>query len=143
MGGCVCRPGLTLLNGQCVDTKSNPQFCGQPGQATTQCTGNTPLCDNGVCVGQCGNNKDNCNGQCINTDIDPLHCGSCGGGGGGGSICQSDEVCVNGECRSWIPGLGCNTCPCQSSCFGNHDQCCPYPGAPTLIACVDANSCPQ
>ena len=135
-GQCTCKPGLTLVNGACVDLQSNPQNCGAVG---TICGGNTPVCQNGVCVQQCQGGLDNCNGACSDTNNDPLHCGGCGQQ----DRCQADEVCVNGNCRNWHLGVNCNTCPCPGECVGNFDQCCPYPGAPGTIACVEGNACPQ
>ena len=132
-GSCECLPGLVLVQGQCVDPASDPQHCG-PNLVT--CGGNTPLCDNGQCVATC-NLPDNCNGACVDQDWDPLHCGGCN------NACASDEVCVQGNCRPWRVGVGCNTCPCNISCVGDFDQCCLYPGVPSLVACVDANTCPQ
>ena len=82
-GQCACQPGLTLVNGQCIDTKSNPQNCGGVGIV---CSGNTQNCQNGVCVGQCMNNLDQCNGACVNQDTDELHGCSCQVG------CKSDEL---------------------------------------------------
>jgi hypothetical protein len=100
----------------------------------------TPRCDNGVCKAQCTAPRTNCNNACIDLQNDPLHCGNCFGGG---SVCDSDEVCVQGDCRPWELGIGCNTCPCTSSCVGDFNQCCNLPGVPNVVACVDANACPM
>jgi hypothetical protein len=102
------------------------------------CGNNTPDCQNGVCVQQCQGGLDNCNGACVNTETDPLHCGGCNQQ----NRCNSDEVCVAGNCRNWRLSETCNTCPCPGECVGNYDNCCPYPGAPNVIACVEGNACP-
>ncbi|MBK6519035.1 MAG: hypothetical protein IPG04_34045 [Polyangiaceae bacterium] len=131
-GSCVCKPGLTLFGGFCIDPDSDPQHCGPNNVA---CGGQTPRCELGQCVAQC-NQLDACGNACVDRDTDPLNCGDCG------EVCQNDEVCVEGNCRQWEVGVGCNSCPCNASCNGDFDQCCQYPGAPGLIACVDANQCP-
>lgn len=138
-GACVCRPGLTLVNGNCVDTQSNPQACSPNGQNPVVCSGNTPFCNDGLCASGCTGANEACGFACVDRDNDPLHCGGCNAQ----SVCNQDEVCVNGNCREWAPGLGCNTCPCPGSCQGDLDQCCLYPGAPNLVACVQGNDCPQ
>jgi hypothetical protein len=131
-GACVCRPGLTNVGGNCVDTNTDPNHCG-PADAT--CGGGTPRCAGGVCVASCGGGFDNCNGACVDTDTDPLNCGGCG------DNCNNDEICVNGNCHQFRPAVGCNTCPCAVTCVGDFQQCCTYPNT-TKAVCVDANSCP-
>ncbi len=131
-GMCGCQPGFVMVDGSCVDAASSPQNCGGNGVA---CSGNTPLCENGVCVAQCQNNLDQCQGGCVDFDSDPLHCGECN------KPCQSDEFCINGDCREWNVGIGCNTCPCDD-CQGDFNTCCPYPGMPSTVACVDSDFCP-
>jgi len=129
---CVCKPGLVQSPNGCVDPTTNPNDCGGNGP----CGGNTPLCEGGTCVASCGNNLDQCNNACVNFDTDPLHCGKCD------KVCNTDEVCVQGKCKNWQVGVGCNTCPCSGSCQGDFQQCCTYPGDQSLVICVDANDCP-
>lgn len=129
----MCKPGLTLVNGICVDLMSSPQSCGMIGNA---CPGATPRCQNGMCVADCMQPYQECNNACVLTDSDPRHCGNCG------DQCANDEVCVQGNCRQWELALGCNQCPCALSCNGDFSQCCGYPNDPTLLICVDAGNCP-
>ncbi|MEQ9324760.1 MAG: hypothetical protein RIF41_36680 [Polyangiaceae bacterium] len=130
-GACVCKPGLTLIPSVgCVDTSTNPNYCG-PNQM--QCSSS---CENGACVNECSNSLNECNGACVDHQSNPLHCGSCN------DVCQNNEVCINGDCREWVVGVGCNSCPCPGQCSGDFSQCCVYQGAINLVACVDANQCP-
>jgi hypothetical protein len=129
-GTCQCRPGLVSSNGSCVDPLSDAGNCGGQGP----CGGATPLCQNGACVQQCGNNLDACDGGCVDYDTSPLHCGDCN------NPCGQDEVCSNGNCRPFEVGVGCTSCPCQA-CGGDFQSCCAYPGDPTLTICVDGD-CP-
>lgn len=132
-GNCACKPGLTAVGNGCVDTSSDPSNCGDVGN---QCGGGTPSCQNGACVAGCNGGLTDCGDACVNLDNDPLYCGACD------QSCNAAEVCVDGECRDWAVAFGCNSCPCPSQCQGDFGQCCPYPGDPDVIICVDAGGCP-
>jgi hypothetical protein len=126
---CVCRPPLVAGPGGCTDPTSDPGACGTP---PVVCEGATPFCQAGVCVDGCADGFEVCAGGtlCINTDVDPLHCGGCG------EICNSDEVCVEGNCRNYDIALG-GSC---DTCSGN-EACCTLPGTTTQI-CVEDGTCP-
>ena len=62
------------------------------------------------------------------------NCGDCG------QVCDTDEVCVQGECRGFIDSRGCAACPCDN-CHWGFDECCTYPGQANII-CVDGGQCP-
>jgi hypothetical protein len=131
-GACVCRPGLTEVGGNCRDLQSDPMNCGTIGRV---CTGGTPVCSGGDCVSDCGGGLDRCGGSCVDTNNDPQHCGGCG------DRCDVEQICSDGNCRDFRPGVGCTTCPCDASCTGDFGSCCPYPGRPSDVICVDG-ACP-
>jgi hypothetical protein len=138
-GACVCRPRLSRCGGRCVDTRGDPAHCGDcdapcdPGR----------LCQAGVCVAQCDDEKATCAGACVDVAGDSLHCGECD------DPCAADEVCVAGDCRPYVPIPGCSTCPCADACesgetgesgeSGDGDMSCcdsPFLGVPV---CVDGD----
>ncbi len=128
-GGCVCRPGLTDVGGGCVDLMTDPSHCGAPGN---DCGGD--VCADGTCVADCPGGTQQCGSACVDTRTDPLHCGGCG------DACNVDEICADGGCDEFRPGLGCTMCPCDTSCRGDFSQCCDYPVTGDII-CVDGD-CP-
>jgi hypothetical protein len=93
-----------------------------------------PFCQEGVCVADCTGPFGACGDSCINEDTDPLNCGGCG------TVCDVDEVCVEGGCEGFDVIPACTTCPCDA-CGG--DECCEYPGDASLVICVDAGACPM
>jgi hypothetical protein len=130
-GDCICAPGLVPDGEDCVDPANDPDACG-PG--LLDCEGDTPYCQGGACVDECaGEDVTACGFACVNTGTDPRHCGGCG------NACEADELCADG-CRDFEVAAGCTTCPCDACEDG--DRCCGYPGAPTLLVCLDASACP-
>jgi len=142
-GDCECRFGLQNCNGMCVDTDFDSRNCGRCGN---EC-GFGRRCYQGNCI--TGNCEDQtppavtCEGPggsryCIQESefqTDPLNCGECG------RRCNAGEVCVAGDCASFIAGFGCTTCPCDF-CLPR-ETCCVYPGSsPDFIICVEGTSCP-
>jgi len=122
-GSCVCRPPLSLVGEDCVDTNANGQHCGG---ADRSC----PLCVDGSCGTSCAVGMEICEEGCVDTQSDPLHCGECG------RPCGSNQVCVVGLCEPFVPAP-CSSCPCACA-----RACCAYPGRPTDTICVDAAACP-
>jgi hypothetical protein len=139
-GSCVCRPGLTLCGGTCVNTSSNDENCGRCG---FECTGDSTdgdSCREGRCRDGCGEgfarcdpNEDTCvSGWAMRTD--PINCGDCN------EVCGTSQVCTGEACRTFSIGRGCTTCPCPDCGTGN---CCVYPGTADLVVCLDARTpCP-
>jgi hypothetical protein len=143
----VCRPGLIDCQdgpgNLCIDPQASNFACGGCGAGS----GCATLCRDGECVtsGGCGGDRpDFCGvsegelvfGICVDLDTDPENCGECG------NDCDFDEVCVQGDCENFQVSRGCDECPC-STCTGQFDICCTYPGG-TGIICLDeeANGCP-
>jgi len=124
-GSCECKPGLTDCNGQCVDTDSDPDNCGSCGNG---CPGS---CGGGECVDNCDGFPDSCDGACTNTENDPLNCGDCG------EVCNSDEICSNGNCNEYAP-TDCDACPCDTC--DNGGNCCDV--VDYGIVCVFDGGCP-
>jgi hypothetical protein len=123
---CVCRDGLTRCGGACVDTRADPDHCGD---CEATCPEDQPVCQSGACAPACAAPLQACGGACVDTTADALHCGRCD------DPCKSDEQCVAGECRDYTPLAACDACPCPAAC-PEDSACCdvPFLGAP---ACVD------
>jgi hypothetical protein len=125
-GRCVCRLGLNLCNGACVDRRVAPQDCGE---CTVRCNGS--VCASGVCVPSCPDTLTECpDDACTDLAIDPLHCGACD------RTCTANEVCVAGDCEEYLPAP-CAACPCPEC---GDRMCCPTASGP---ACVEGGGCPQ
>jgi hypothetical protein len=69
----------------------------------------------------------------VQIETSPLDCGGCG------IVCDADQVCVRGNCRTYYTSPSCNSCPCPAC--GTGYSCCNYPGAAT--ACVAGATCPM
>lgn len=123
-GQCECRPGFTLINGDCRNTQTDVNNCGMMG---TFCSGANDLCESGACVGDCiGAGHFKCDDGCVNYNTDVEHCGQCDN-----ARCDTDELCSEGNCVNWRPAssVGCSSCPCPacSSVLGL-PLCVNYPG---------------
>jgi hypothetical protein len=132
---CECRPGLTkTAGGACIDPNTDPAACGT---GATMCGNTTPDCQGGHCVAACTGNTMSCGGACVDVQNDPQHCGDCG------TQCDPSQVCAAGQCRDFRQAPACTTCPCNDCNNGGGGRmCCPYPGDPSLIVCVDGGVCP-
>lgn len=130
---CQCRPGLerTGSGGGCRDLQTDPTNCGSAGNDCST-MGTMVTCRGGTCQDACLVGQTNCSNACVDTDVDPMHCGSCT------NACASNQVCVSGACQSYLPALGCATCPCAAGC-GAGTTCCTY-GFNTI--CVAGSTCP-
>lgn len=115
----ACTPPLVQCFNVCVDTSTDPSFCGGCGH---ECQENED-CNNGVCVPTdtgmmsfikllilvCPPGHITCPGfDCIDTKTNNEHCGKCG------TKCQTNYQCVGGTC---LP-------PCPFVC---------YPGMHTAV----------
>jgi hypothetical protein len=146
-----CDEGLSCCDGQCVNTKTSPNHCGECNGACSP----GKICDNGACdcrdgLTLCGdvcwdttrdeNNCGGCNQQCtglgmqccdsdcVDTHTDPEHCGLCT------TACPTDRpACCRGHCydpKVWIccPEPMRVACPINTVCCtgvsGTHG-CCP------------------
>jgi hypothetical protein len=137
-GECGCppsRPDPLGLRGalECVDTRTNPQYCGTL-EDNVACAPDQE-CVDGACVelGECPPGTERCVDECfeevcpircVDTDSDPLHCGGCGEedaftmfnchelmGPGDGVV-----ACVDGEC-------GCPRGMDQCGLVGEYSEC--------------------
>jgi len=122
-GACVCRPGLTRIDEDCVDVRSDAEHCGGEGVSCA-------LCVEGVCGAACPAGATTCEGGCVDTSTHPLHCGECG------RPCSTDQICVGGLCRDFSPAP-CAACPCACA-----TACCGYPGRAEDPICVVGDVCP-
>jgi hypothetical protein len=61
-------------------------------------------------------------------------------------VCDSGQLCINGNCRDYEPATPCNTCPCTAVCqelFGDGTGCCPGLAGSTQPICVNnTTACP-
>jgi hypothetical protein len=103
-----CGFGLTMCDGQCVQTADDMQHCGN---CHTACEPDE-ACEGGKCLKTCPAEAGDCSGNCAaplvscepkegtsycaDLDDDPANCGKCG------FTCTAAEVCSDGGC-----GLGC------------------------------------
>lgn len=88
-GVCACPTGTIDCGGTCINLKSDPSNCGNCG---TYCSGPTPLCLNGSCVGSCPTGRAQCGSVCADLWSDRSNCGLCG------NVCSSATVCSGGTC---------------------------------------------
>lgn len=121
-GACVCRPLLTRVGEDCVDTSADAAHCGGAGMTCA-------LCVDGACGTSCPAGTTQCLGGCVDLRSHPLHCGECE------RPCGSDHVCVEGRCVTFTPAP-CTSCPC-----GCARSCCAYPEHPADTICVAADEC--
>jgi len=126
-GACECSGLLSLCGSSCVSLRTDPNHCGT---CTTVCSGLTPVCSAGVCVGtsQCQTPTVACSGSCVDTKTDKSNCGSCG------NVCSgATPLCSSGTCAASAAGTltkppkyG-NTCPAVDLNLGTAVP--PLPGA--------------
>jgi hypothetical protein len=86
--GGLCELRLTLCDGVCVDTSSDPDHCGRCDQACPA----DELCALGMCVSMCPPPLAMCGRQCVDLNTDPFNCGRCG------NVCRS-RLCNAGVCH--------------------------------------------
>jgi sulfatase modifying factor 1 len=132
---CARAPGPTTPacvegQGRCVSETLQTCTGGQWIQAAA-CTGDTPVCLNGVC-GACPNGQVGCNGLCVDEHADADNCGGCG------VVCPPEAICQNAACVPCPSGQN----GCGAACI---DGTCPCPNGQTLCAdlCVDAQTDPD
>ncbi len=98
---CLCAPGLTYCNGECVDLASDSANCGVCGNmcARSGTLAYVGTCSLGECEWSCVAGTADCNGnsddECeVNTMNDPQNCGGCG------IVCDgiAGQACSGGRC---------------------------------------------
>jgi hypothetical protein len=89
-----CPDGQTACSRECVNTRYDPQNCGQCGAACDPGS----LCSDSSCVSVCSPGLTRCDGACVDVRDDHAHCGDCV------TACSADELCVAGRCLSsgWV-----------------------------------------
>ena len=104
-----CPSGQIECDDVCVDPDSDETHCGATvcGQDATdgESCGAGSLCEAGVCEVSCGAGLLACGDSCIDPLGNPDFCGAtdCTDSNGMGVQCGSDESCVIGECREFVP----------------------------------------
>ena len=95
-----CAGQETECDGECVNTRSDPQHCGgcdQPCDAAQACI-------DGACSTACEDAGTSlCDGTCVDLDDDPEHCGDCD------TACPPTATCTAGECTCPDAALVCAT----------------------------------
>ena len=125
----TCSDGLAKCSGQCVDTRNNPNYCGN---CFTQC-GPGNYCNTGICVSQngiaCSNSGDCMSGFCVDGYCCNAACSS---------PCEACNLnSTEGTCV-FIPG---GTDP-EDECAGS-EVCSGYGscGLPNGSACTKSSDC--
>lgn len=134
-GACApsCAPGLTNCGGACVNLKTDPGHCGNCATSCTTGLGGLPACSNGACQGGCAAGLGACpvgilgKKACTNTLHDPENCGACG------TACGDGQLCVNGQCVSFVYAGAC------WECEGATPKCCTVAGE---TVCAAGDACP-
>ncbi len=95
-----CQNHLTNCFDLCVDLQHHPHHCGSCGHACTPPANATSVCHEASCGYLCLPGYADCDGDpatgCHFLAMDPNHCGACG------IQCDSDQVCAEGICRTFI-----------------------------------------
>jgi hypothetical protein len=116
-GGLVgCPANLLDCDGECIDPKTNRDYCG----ALNTCTGDNAgavcaageLCQKGTCQLSCQKGLVNCEGKCVDPISDPRYCGadeSCAKA----TSCAAGMVCSNGAC---LPSCQIGLVNCDGKC---------------------------
>jgi hypothetical protein len=128
VGTCAvtCQTGLVNCGGQCIDPKTNANFCGASGACGTGDAGGSKgsvcsggkTCNNGSCSLVCGPGTVNCGGACIDPNTSNTNCGATGacgvGGGSAGKACTGGTpVCSGGTCSATC---GSSQVKCDGAC---------------------------
>lgn len=120
-GACTsgCRAGELLCDDNCIDPKTDFNYCGASNGCTGSEAGKTcaigQVCSDGVCKTTCKTGEVRCGNRCIDPLTDNAFCGAsetCTGDKAG-VACQAPNSCVDGACA-----LNCNSwqIKCEGSC---------------------------
>ena len=119
-----CNEGLSACGDLCVDTTTDPQFCGS---CDNSCT-DAESCNDGQCVDDCDDGFNACGDLCVDLENDIQHCGSCDNDCGDDSWpADSSPTCLDGECD-----FTCNDGfqRCGDACIDDDEFCCLPDDAP-------------
>lgn len=107
-----CDESLSLCDGACVDLHSEPDHCGECGQA---CVDGLE-CVRGRCINECELRAERCDGGCVDLASSPFHCGACDRACASSQICR-DGTCVDdpceGRCEPFTETCDGQTCVCR------------------------------
>ncbi|XXX80135.1 MXAN_6577-like cysteine-rich protein [Sorangium sp. So ce134] len=87
--GCGDNPALERCDGECVDTRTDPNHCGRCGK---QCAPGR-ACVGGLCGRICLEGLTDCGDTCVDLTSDAQHCGQCD------RACGPGRPCEGGACR--------------------------------------------
>ncbi|MEW5849732.1 MAG: hypothetical protein AB2A00_13020 [Myxococcota bacterium] len=141
-----CQQGFIVCDGQCINPRTDPLYCGAAGSCTGPAAGTACLpgqvCNgSGQCATSCAPGLIACDGSCIDPTSDNRYCGAsgtctgteagqtcdngfvCNGSGVCELSCQDGLVACNGICVN--PSINRNYCGATGTCTGveSGEQC--------------------
>lgn len=113
-----CLAEYVLPGGSRGDTGLTPEDTvvsadAPTGGAMTGGTGEGDSDDDSEDVGECTVGTSRCGDLCVDWQSDARHCGC-------DEVCETDEMCLMGECRDVVV-LDCSSCPCADQCPAGGD----------------------
>jgi hypothetical protein len=79
-------------SGACVDTKTDPNHCGDCSKVCPTKPHATAVCSGSQCSTKCDVGYSQCGGSCVDTSMDKTNCGQCG------KRCPGAKTCNAGQC---------------------------------------------
>lgn len=83
-----CSASQTECDGDCIDTETDPDHCGDCGEACSD----DEVCSMGECSLECAGDLTDCGGACVDLERDSAHCRECG------RECMMGQTCRSGVC---------------------------------------------
>ncbi len=99
-----CNSDETMCGGQCVNTASDVNHCGE-------CNVSCGECLSGMCVSECDPGLSSCEGACVDLQTDTNNCGVCGNSCGAceAGMCLTGSVWEESFTQGMIPSAQCNS----------------------------------
>jgi hypothetical protein len=88
-----CNAPMVRCGALCVDTKTDPNNCGNCQVVCPGVPDGTATCVASGCNSECNAGFSRCSGACVDTSTDVGNCGACG------TICHGKRTCQMGVCK--------------------------------------------